>query len=264
MPGSGGRVCRSGWPGFVVFEPVEAAFDDVAAAVGRAVEPAPALTAPDPAVDQVDPFRDGGLDPASAETGADLRGRAALVRGHPFRPGARTARPAPLDADAGRYLLELGAVVDVAGGEGEGQGGVPARRRRDGSSWSVHRGTGRSPRPARAPFSGPGGMLMGLYGRGVHAHHRPVDGSHGVGVLLVVGEQAFPSSVGRPAAEALVDGPPGTVPLGQVPPPHPWTASTESRSRPDGGPAPAGPSGEGREISRSRPTTHQSTHDDAP
>jgi hypothetical protein len=53
-----GAFVVAGGQGLVVLEPVEAAFGEVAAAVGRAV----------------DPFRDGGLDPASAEIRPDLRG----------------------------------------------------------------------------------------------------------------------------------------------------------------------------------------------
>lgn len=105
-----------------MLEPVEAAFDDVAAAVGGPVEAAEALASADAAVDLVDPFRDRGLDPAFAQVGADLGGRVALVRGHSVRSGPGAAGPASLDADGCHHGFELGAVVDVAGGEGESQG----------------------------------------------------------------------------------------------------------------------------------------------
>lgn len=68
------------------------------------VEPAAALTAPDTAVDLVDPFRDRGLDAPPAQVGADLRGRVALVRGDLAGPCPGTSRPAPCDADAGHDL----------------------------------------------------------------------------------------------------------------------------------------------------------------
>jgi len=55
-------------------EPVEAAFDDVAAPVGRLVEPAGTSTTARSACELVGAFGDGGLDAVPAEVGAEGAG----------------------------------------------------------------------------------------------------------------------------------------------------------------------------------------------
>jgi hypothetical protein len=52
-----GEFVVAGGQGFVVLELVEAALDDIAAPVGRPVEPAQALSSADAAADLVDPTR---------------------------------------------------------------------------------------------------------------------------------------------------------------------------------------------------------------
>lgn len=98
-----------------------AAFDDVAASVGGAVEAAECRAASSASVDLVGAFGHDAPDAAFSQVGADLAGRVALVAGHPVGPGAGPAGPGPLDGDAGHDRLELRAVVDVPARDREGK-----------------------------------------------------------------------------------------------------------------------------------------------
>ncbi len=103
-------------------ETVEAALDDVAAAVDGPVEAAGPFAAPASARELVDALGNGRLDAAPAQVGA---GRVALVSHHPFRPDTGPSRPGARDPDLVDDRLGLGAVVAGAGGEREGQRSAP-------------------------------------------------------------------------------------------------------------------------------------------
>jgi hypothetical protein len=117
-----GSLVVTGGEGSVLFESAEAAFDDVAASVGDGVEAAEPFAASEAAVDLVDAFGNRAGDPSFAQVGADFPGRVSLVGGHSIRTGPGSARARPGHADPFHDGFELGAVVGVASGQGEGQG----------------------------------------------------------------------------------------------------------------------------------------------
>jgi hypothetical protein len=109
---------------------------------------------------------------------------------------------------------------------------IRGRRPRGGSWWSVRPGSGRGPAappsvadlpvcPSQPPlFAGAGGMLVGPIDGRVD-RDGPLDLAHGVVVDPHVFQQLRPGPIRLPARESLVDGLPGTVPFGQVPPRRP-------------------------------------------
>ncbi|NYD51630.1 hypothetical protein BJY14_007736 [Actinomadura luteofluorescens] len=117
----GGEFVVAGGQAAEAFELVEAAFDDVAAAVAVPVEAAAAVSAAGAGGELVAAFGDGVRDAPPAQLVADDAGGVALVGDQVPGPGARSARPGPRDGDGFDDLDQPGAVVDVAGGEGEGQ-----------------------------------------------------------------------------------------------------------------------------------------------
>lgn len=74
------------------------------------------------------------------------------------------------------------------------------------------------PHLSRAPFSGPGRVLVGPHDRRVDTHKCPVDLADRVGVLLDVGQGPVPRPVRRSPAEPLVDRLSRPVPFRQIPP----------------------------------------------
>src|SRR3954453_20111659 len=93
----------------VGLELVDGAFDDVALLVDLAVEPGgpPARAAPaQPVVLLVRGFGDGGLDPASAQVGADRAAGVGLVAQHSAGSGPWPAGSVAADADPGPHAPE--------------------------------------------------------------------------------------------------------------------------------------------------------------
>lgn len=149
-----------------MLQPVEAAFGDVAAPVGRPVEEAAALTSPDTAVGLIDTLRDRRFDAAPTQVGADLRRRLALVRHDECGAGPGSSRPAPLDADAAITAsncvqsLTLPAVRVKAGGR-------PWPSQGRWISWSAQRAaepSGCGPAEAGPPSPHELSMVAGLNG----------------------------------------------------------------------------------------------------
>lgn len=108
----------------ILFEPVEAAFDHVAAPIGHRIEhrwPATS-TAPTPPVGLlIDAFGDRGSDTATAQVSTDRTGGISLIGQHPPRslpglPPAGFRHP-----DPGQHLGEHCAIVDVARSQHERQ-----------------------------------------------------------------------------------------------------------------------------------------------
>jgi hypothetical protein len=113
--GQGGLVVAGG-DGPILLEPVEAAFDDVAALVDDRVEggwASSGAAAAGPVGLLVDPLRDGRLDAATSQVGPVRAAGAALVGQHSGRPGRWPARPGPAELDCVQDLREAGRVVDV-------------------------------------------------------------------------------------------------------------------------------------------------------
>lgn len=71
--------------------------------------------------------------------------------------------------------------------------------------------------PARAPLTGPGGVLVGTDDRGVDRDD-PVEVAFGVGLREQGGEHLFPGAVGRPPPQPVVSPLPRTEAFGQVRP----------------------------------------------
>jgi len=90
----------------VGFELVDGAFDDVALLVGLGVEPGWSPTraaSPQPVLLLVRGFGDGGLDPASAQVGADRAAGVGLVAQHSTGSGPGPAESSALDPDRGQH-----------------------------------------------------------------------------------------------------------------------------------------------------------------
>ena len=102
----------------VGLELVDAALHDVALLVDLAVEPGwpPALGAqPASVLLLVRGFGDGGLDPASAQVGADRAAGVGLIAQHPAGSGPWPAGSAAADPDRGHHRPEPEAVVPLPG-----------------------------------------------------------------------------------------------------------------------------------------------------
>src|SRR5215213_2735224 len=90
----------------VGFELVDGAFDDVALLVGFAVEhrwPPALAAAAEPVLLLVGGFGDGGLDPASAQVGADPAAGVGLIAQHPAGSGPWPAGSSAADPDPGHH-----------------------------------------------------------------------------------------------------------------------------------------------------------------
>lgn len=96
---AGGVFVVAGGDASPLLETVEASFDDVAAPVGGLVEYTGPFRAPGQARELVDTLRDGGLDAAPLEVGAEGPGGVARVRDDPLGPQAGSSRPVARDAD---------------------------------------------------------------------------------------------------------------------------------------------------------------------
>ncbi|GAB2985545.1 hypothetical protein GCM10027184_41890 [Saccharothrix stipae] len=103
-------MSKRGGDGTELLEPVEAAFDHVAAFVGGAVEGRWASAGPaasQPVGLLVAAFGDGGRDAASAQMGADGAAGVALVRDHPARPRGGPPRSGSVEPDTGHDLGDM-------------------------------------------------------------------------------------------------------------------------------------------------------------
>lgn len=90
---AGGVLVVAGGDASPLLETVEVSFDDVAAPVGGLVEYTGPFPAPGQARELVDTFRDGGVDAAPVEVGAEGPGGVALVRDDPLGPQAGSPGP---------------------------------------------------------------------------------------------------------------------------------------------------------------------------
>src|SRR3954449_3010445 len=102
----------------VGFELVDGAFDDVALLVGFGVEhrwPPALAAAAEPVLLLIRGFGDGGLDPASAQVGADPAAGVGLVAQHPAGSGPWPAGSVAADPDRGHHRPEPEAVVPLPG-----------------------------------------------------------------------------------------------------------------------------------------------------
>jgi hypothetical protein len=130
-----------------LFEPPEAAFDDVAAPVDLLVETAAAPSASFPGGELVPAFGDGVRDSTSAQVGADLVGGITLVGDEVQRPDAWSTGAGPADPDCFDDFDQAGAIVDVAARDDKGQRqAAPVTRQVDLGGQSA---AGSSERPVR-------------------------------------------------------------------------------------------------------------------